>query len=845
MRLKRFIDIPVLIFLFTYILQPTIASSNPLFTGNIETQLLELQEDFNDNPDLLEILLMVSKHWKPSLDLAPLKEETEKLTLSARQKLQGLDRPEAIIRTIRTVIHDEGGYRYTDQVDERGVPINPEELFLHGLLNTHKGYCMNLSLLYLILGQKLGLPFYGVALPNHFFVRYEREAVKVNIETTERGVSYPDSFYRQRFGTLAGSKNPYFMKNLDTRQTLGAYFSNVGMVYYQNQKPERAIFYLGISTAINPESIDAQNNLANIYSELKKPQEAIKHYNLALKSDPGNSSTLFNLGLVLQESGNFTKAINVFLQVVQINPAFSPAHQMLANLYLQENRLISALLHLKILVRVQPGNLQNHLNIASTYGRMGQQKLAIETLKKVQIQFPGNPEIHEGLAEAYYRMEDFHQSIIQYRFLIDQDQTKLRNYIQLGWTYYRLHDLPMASAWTLRGMKKSKEAGRLKALAQMNLGFYSLLQKQYAPARKWYEKVFSENPAEIAQGMIGDIEEVPAGYSRRADLQFFKGWIYFKSHQPKKSQSSLQTYLQMEKNGTFSEEARNLLKIQVPQSGRTKGILSRNRKSSVEKADPRNMVLVSPGFFIMGSNKSLEDEAPEHRVYLDSYWIDKFEVSAGKFAEFLNTMDNLKGYYLDNKFGTLYYDGRFHPRPGLENYPINNITWNAADEYCKWKEKRLPTEAEWEKAARGTAAQAYPWGNIPPSDTLARYFQTWTKEENHKVMVPVQALTEGQSPYGLHNMAGNVKEWVDDWYDREYYNEQSEYANPRGPIGGEFKVVRGGSWRDMKGFIYSTFRNSGNPKSRMDDYGFRCAKNAAPASGEKKLTSRVVSRNKG
>ena len=845
MRLKRFIDIPVLIFLFTYILQPTIASSNSLFAGNIETQLLEIQEDFNENPDLLEILLMVSKHWKPSLDLAPLKEETEKLTLSARQKLQGLDRPEAIIRTIRTVIHDEGGYRYTDQVDERGVPINPEELFLHGLLNTHKGYCMNLSLLYLILGQKLGLPFYGVALPNHFFVRYERDAVKVNIETTERGVSYPDSFYRQRFGTLAGSKNPYFMKNLDTRQTLGAYFSNVGMVYYQNQNPERAVFYLGLSTAINPQSIDAQNNLANIYSELKKPQKAIKHYNLALKADPGNTSTLFNLGLVLQESGKATQAINAFLQVVQIDPGFSSAHRMLANLYLQDNRLISALLHLKLLVRIQPMNLQNHLNIASTYRRMGHQKLAIETLKSVQTQFPGHTEIHEGLAEAFYRMKDFHQSIVQYRFLIDQDQKNLRNYIQLGWTYYRLHDLPMASAWTLRGMKKSEEAGQLKALAQMNLGFYSLLQKQYSQAREWYEKVLSENPAEIAQGMIGDIEEVPAAYSRRADLQFFKGWIYFKSHQPKKSQRSLQTYLQMEKNGPFSEEAKNLLKLQVPQSGRAEGALSGNRPSSVEKADPKNMILVSPGFFIMGSNRSLEDEAPEHRVYLDSYWIDKYEVSAGKFAEFLNTLDNVKGYYLDNKFGTLYYDSRFHSRPGLENYPINNITWHAADEYCKWKEKRLPTEAEWEKAARGTTAQAYPWGNIPPSDTLARYFQTWTKEEKHKVMVPVQALTEGQSPFGLFNMAGNVKEWVDDWYDREYYNEQSEYANPRGPIGGEFKVVRGGSWRDMKGFIYSTFRNSGNPKSRMDDYGFRCAKNAAPASGEKKLTSRVVSRNKG
>ncbi len=845
MRPKRFIYIPVLFLLFSYILHPIIASSNPLFVGNIETRLLKIQEDDNTQPDLLETLLMVSKHWKPSLDLAPLKEEIQIIIRSAKHKLSGLDKPEDIIRTIRTVIHDEAGYRYTDQVDERGVPINPEELFLHGLLQTHKGYCMNLSLLYLILGQKLGLPFYGVALPNHFFVRYERDAVKVNIETTERGVSYPDSFYLQRFGTLAKAKTPYFMKNLNTRQTLGAYFSNVGMVYYKNQKPERAIFYLGISTAINSESIDAQNNLANIYSELKKPQQAIKHYNLALKADSGNISTLFNLGLVLQESGKATQAINAFLQVVQIDPGFSSAHRMLANLYLQDNRLISALLHLKLLVRIQPMNLQNHLNIASTYRRMGHQKLAIETLKSVQTQFPGHTEIHEGLAEAFYRMKDFHQSIVQYRFLIDQDQKNLRNYIQLGWTYYRLHDLPMASAWTLRGMKKSEEAGQLKALAQMNLGFYSLLQKQYSQAREWYEKVLSENPAEIAQGMIGDIEEVPAAYSRRADLQFFKGWIYFKSHQPKKSQRSLQTYLQMEKNGPFSEEAKNLLKLQVPQSGRAEGALSGNRPSSVEKADPKNMILVSPGFFIMGSNRSLEDEAPEHRVYLDSYWIDKYEVSAGKFAEFLNTLDNVKGYYLDNKFGTLYYDSRFHSRPGLENYPINNITWHAADEYCKWKEKRLPTEAEWEKAARGTTAQAYPWGNIPPSDTLARYFQTWTKEEKHKVMVPVQALTEGQSPFGLFNMAGNVKEWVDDWYDREYYNEQSEYANPRGPIGGEFKVVRGGSWRDMKGFIYSTFRNSGNPKSRMDDYGFRCAKNAAPASGEKKLTNRVVPRNKG
>ena len=841
MPIKKFTDFAIIIFLFAYILQPILTFGSPLFKGSIETQLLQIQQGSNTNPDLLETLLMVSKHWQPSLDLTPLREEVEKLTHSARQNLKGQDKPEDIIRILRTLIHDAGRYDYTNQVDEKGVPVNPEELFLHGLLKTHKGYCMNLSLLYLILGQKLGLPLYGVALPNHFFIRYEQEGEHINIETTEHGASYSDSFYQQRFGALADKENSYFMQNLNGRKTLGAYFSNVGMVYYQNQKPERAVFYLGLSTAINSQSIDAQNNLANIYSELKKPHKAIDHYNLALKADPNNSSTLFNLGLAFMESGESSKAINAFLQVVQIQTGFSPAHKMLANLYLQQKRLTSSLLHLKLLARIQPDNLQNHLNIASSYGKMGQQALALETLKKVQHQFPNAPEIHEGLAEVYYRMEDFQRAIEQYRFRIDQDQTRLRDYIQLGWTYYRLDDLPMASAWTLRGMKKSKEAGQLKALAQMNLAFYALLQKQYKNAKQWYGTILSENPRGIAQGMIQDINEVPAKHTHRSDLHFFKGWIYFKSGQTEKAQANLQAYLQVDENGPFSLESRNLLKLLVPQSGRMKGIL--NQKNRVEQKD--GMALVPSGFFKMGSSKTLDDEAPEHRVYLDGFWIDKYEVSAGQYAEFLNVKGNEKGYYLDNKFGTLFYDGRFHPRQGLANHPINNVTWIAADAYCKWKEKRLPTEAEWEKAARGESAQIYPWGNSAPSNALARYLQTWTKELKHKVMVPVQALKEGQSPYGLHNMAGNVKEWVDDWYDREYYKEQSEYANPRGPIGGEFKGVRGGSWRDLKGFIYSSFRNNGNPQSRMDDYGFRCAKNAALASDEKRLTSRAVLLNKG
>ena len=169
MPIKKFTDFAIIVFLFAYILQPTHTFGSPLFKGSIETQLLQIQQGSNTNPDLLETLLMVSKHWQLSLDLTALREEVEKLAHSARQNLKGQDKPEDIIRILRTLIHDAGRYDYTNQVDEKGVPVNPEELFLHGLLKTHKGYCMNLSLLYLILGQKLGLPLHGVALPNHFF----------------------------------------------------------------------------------------------------------------------------------------------------------------------------------------------------------------------------------------------------------------------------------------------------------------------------------------------------------------------------------------------------------------------------------------------------------------------------------------------------------------------------------------------------------------------------------------------------------------------------------------------------------------------------------------------------
>jgi len=296
----------------------------------------------------------------------------------------------------------------------------------------------------------------------------------------------------------------------------------------------------------------------------------------------------------------------------------------------------------------------------------------------------------------------------------------------------------------------------------------------------------------------------------------------------------LNQFLSLATESKLSNEARSILgqKILPIDKNSTD---SKDTSSSSRKI-PKNMILVPSGFFIMGSNDHGEDESPEHKTYLDSYYIDRYEVSANDFASFLNDVDNIQGYYLDNKFGTLFFNGKFQPRKGFANHPINNVKWKGAHDYCRWKGKRLPTEAEWEKTARGTDGRVYPWGNKPPSHSLARYRQVWTKEIKHHVMVPVDMFNEGSSPYGAHQMAGNVKEWVDDWFDREYYSEPENHINPKGQIGGKYKVLRGGSWRDLKGFIYSSFRNNANPNARLDDYGFRCAKNIETKSETKQLT---------
>jgi formylglycine-generating enzyme required for sulfatase activity len=269
-------------------------------------------------------------------------------------------------------------------------------------------------------------------------------------------------------------------------------------------------------------------------------------------------------------------------------------------------------------------------------------------------------------------------------------------------------------------------------------------------------------------------------------------------------------------------------------------------------AAPDDMVLVPAGEFTMGTpagSNGLPDEHPARLVYLSAFWIDRYEVTNAAYETFVQATDYLAPANA-NPASTLWEHNR--PLPGIEQHPVVNVSWLDAVAFCRWTEKRLPTEAEWEKTARGPTGRLYPWGNEWDFEKAnsASYWAKRTVEFSNSVdweafwikgegaliskqkgvkgevlTLPVGSFPAGVGPYGAWDLAGNAAEWVQDWYNPNYYTT-APVSDPQGPERGAIKAMRGGSWLKPAISLRTADRDWGTMDSHPSGTGFRCARDA-------------------
>jgi formylglycine-generating enzyme required for sulfatase activity len=245
------------------------------------------------------------------------------------------------------------------------------------------------------------------------------------------------------------------------------------------------------------------------------------------------------------------------------------------------------------------------------------------------------------------------------------------------------------------------------------------------------------------------------------------------------------------------------------------------------------LLTVVEGPFIMGTARTGHEpfsfdlqyddtEQPQRRVWLNQYEIDRDEVSLGEYLLWLRQQQR----HLPEEVRRLIdHVTAIHALPPktLARWPALYVTWSEASDFCRAQGKRLPTEAEWEKAARGDSGNLFPWGQRPPTPALAMFGQYHVHEI--PIVASVDSGEEGRSPYGLHHMAGNAAEWVEDWFGIDYYATMPD-RNPQGPANGRYKVVRGGSWKSAPALLRTATRGGASPDQRAATIGFRCARSA-------------------
>lgn len=416
---------------------------------------------------------------------------------------------------------------------------DPNDLFLHYVLDNKRGYCLSLSILYLSLGERLGMPLYGVVVPGHFFVRYDDGRTRWNIETTNGGTTALDKHYEHKFKVPEGDDNSIYMKNLDKIQTLGCFFNNLGNSYSEIGNIESALTALERAVQINPSLAESRMNLGNVYLKKGRVEDAIYEYRTALEINPGDAKSHLNLGNAYTQQGQLTHAIYEYNLSLELDPNIVDAYKNLANAYCKLEMFGRALAQLRqavILESENPSKADLYSQLGDVYSQMGNYEKAMFQYKKALKMKPDLAQAYYGLAVCYNKLGLVDDEIQAYKKALAIEPDMLAALMNLGNAYFGKREFGAAieqyekavrirpddstiyynlgAAYSNKGDYKQAVAEYKKAVEiepkmgdahnGLAIGFYKL--EEYDLAAK-HIKIAEELGAEIDKNLLAAIED--------------------------------------------------------------------------------------------------------------------------------------------------------------------------------------------------------------------------------------------------------------------------------------------------------------------------------------------------
>jgi len=442
------------------------ADRRGLYARSVE-QVLRLRDE---QVDLATAALIISEQYSDMVNGRRYRSKLDDMALEIRNRLRekGLKANHRAVEVINEYLFEELGFRSVSEAND------PNDLFLHSVLDKRRGYCLSLSMLYLSLGERLGMPLYGVVVPGHFFVRYDDGKVRFNIETTGKGGFADDRHYIDEFGVPQQGKAGIYIRNLAKKQTLGCFLNNLGNTYSELGDSNAAQEALERAVEINPGLAESHLNLGNVYLKCDRVDDAIYEYEQALRINPREAKTHSNLGNAYGRAGRLNEAVSAYIQAVKLDPNFVDAYK----------------------------------NLASAYCRLEMFEKAVVELRQAAVLAGENADIYNELGGIYSRLGDFEQAIVEYERALAVDSDMAGAYYGLAVCYNKL------------GMEDSEVQAYRQALARepgmaaalINLGNVYFRRQEYDSAIELYTKAARIQPDDA------DIRyNLGAAYSNKGD----------------------------------------------------------------------------------------------------------------------------------------------------------------------------------------------------------------------------------------------------------------------------------------------------------------------------------------